>query len=120
VKEEKLQTLAKTLTPGVMAIFILMIVQKPDTFFQWMQEKTILYTIFMFFYVPVAKILIRGKYDKSYTAPLILGIAFLIPYSIIMNLTLYEVVVTLLQTVVTISVYSTIFNMIEEKVEKWV
>jgi len=118
MKEEKLQTLAKTLTPGLCAMLILMIIQKPEVFFQWMQDKTIVYTISMFFYVPLAKMLIRGKYDRSYTAPILLGIIMLIPYSIMMHLTLEEVVITLLQTVVVISIYSTIFHLIEEEVKK--
>jgi len=118
MKEEKIQTLAKTLTPGLCAMLILMIIQKPEAFFQWMQDKTIVYTISMFFYVPLAKMLIRGKYDRGYTAPILLGIAMLIPYSIIMHLTLEEVVITLLQTVVVISIYSTIFHLIEEEVKR--
>ena len=118
MKEEKIQRLTKALTPGLCAIILLMIIQKPEIFFQWMQDKTIIYTISMFFYVPIAKILINERYDRGYTAPIILGIAMLIPYALLVNLTLEEVVITLLQTIVVISIYSTIFHLIEEEVKK--
>ncbi|RLG44468.1 MAG: hypothetical protein DRN78_00055 [Thermoproteota archaeon] len=112
------QKLVDTLLPGAVACLLLMLILKPETFFEWFKEKTIVYTIFTFFYVPIAKTLVTKKYSKTYTAPILLGIIFLIPYAIIMNLSLNEVIITLLQTVVAISVFSTIFNLIEGEVEK--
>jgi len=116
--KQETQKLVDTLLPGLIACLLFILVPKPETFIEWFKEKTMVYTIFTFFYVPIAKILVTKKYSKAYTAPILLGIIFLIPYAIIMNLSLNEVIITLLQTVVAISVFSTIFNLIEGEVEK--
>jgi len=113
---EKIQKIADTLTPGIIACLILMIIMKPDAFLEWFKDKTMVYTIAMFFYVPIAKIIIYKKYSKNYTAPIFLGILFLIPYAIIMKLTPEDVIITLLQTIVAISVFSTLFHLIEEEI----
>jgi len=116
MKEDKIQKIADTLTPGIIACLILMIIMKPDAFLEWFKDKTMVYTIAMFFYVPIAKIIIYKKYSKNYTAPIFLGILFLIPYAIIMKLTPEDVIITLLQTIVAISVFSTLFHLIEEEI----
>ena len=105
-----------SLTIGLIAIFLLVLILSPSAFSSWFTDKTVVYTISFFFYVPIVKMLTKGKYNKAYTIPILLGLAILIPYAVLANLSLTDIVITLLETIVVISFYTTVFHLVEEKI----
>ena len=109
------QEVIRSLIIGLLALLFLIILLSPSTFSTWFADKTVVYTISFFFFVPIVKIIMKGRYNKAYTVPILLGLIVLIPYAILTNLTLYDITITLLETTVVIAFYTTIFHLIEEE-----
>ena len=114
--DNKHEQIVKTLIPGFVAILLYMFILSPTVFFSWFNKKIILYLIFFFLTVPIAKMLIAWKFEKNQLIPMVLGVVFLIPVSIYMHLTFIDIFRSVLEVVIIISLLITAFGGLKNKI----
>lgn len=103
--DESIEEISKALVPGMIALFVLLFLMGPGSFYSWMIDKIILYLILSFFFKIIANIIINRRLDGSEVRPLIFGIALFIPYVFLTSLTFLEILINLFQIIAIISFF---------------
>ena len=113
--EKDISKTMEALLPGLIALLCLLIIEKPENFYPWFVNYTILYAVVVLFIRIIAKTIIKQEFDETDTKPLLLGVIIFIVYIFISNITVYDFVVTILQVIVILSFYSTVFNYLKNE-----
>lgn len=103
------------IVPGVVALVLMMFLLGVTGFMDWLRDKTILYVIWFFFSAPIARILIDRKVNAESLAVVGVGVAVLLPYCIFVGASLREVLQSLLEVIVILSLLFTFFTVLKKK-----
>ena len=114
--DEKIEGISESLAPGMIALFVLLFLMGPSSFYSWMIDKIILYLIIFFFFKIIANIIINRSFDRNEIKPLIFGIALFIPYVLLTSLTLLEILITLFQITAIISFFWVIMKKLKSAI----
>jgi len=102
---------------GAFALVSLILLMGMTEFSNYLFNKVIWIILSSFFIIPIVEILITWKFNKKNTVILVLGIVGTWFYSIATNLTLYDWCVHILQTIVLITIISSVIILIKEELK---
>ena len=100
---------------GVITLVILLIIMKPPDFYNWLIQAFLGYLASIFFIMPIVNLILTLKPTKELILSLI-GIIILTIYAIVLNLTLKDIVVIILQTIVVVSLISLFLPMVKKEI----
>jgi len=100
---------------GVFTLIILLILMGPPDFYNWLLLTFLGYMASIFFIMPIVNLILTLKPTKELMLSLI-GIIILTIYAIALNLTLKDIIVIILQTIVVVSLISLFIPAIKKEI----
>lgn len=119
--KEKTLPLSSKLIPGIIAIFLLLIynVLKGDIaeFYPWLGETLLIYALWFFLLRVIVVATIERKYNTIFTTSILIGVFALFASMLILNMTVEDIVLRLLNATVIFSIIFTIFGAVKERID---
>ena len=100
---------------GVFTLIILLILMGPPDFYNWLLLTFLGYMASIFFIMPIVNLILTLKPTKELMLSLI-GIIILTIYAIALNLTLKDIIVIILQTIVVVSLISLFIPLVKKEI----
>lgn len=115
-----LEEMLEKAIPGLAALVVLIFLLGVNPFFAWFTDRFIMYVILFFFFRPVATLLINGGADKADIIILLIGVALFIPYAILTNITVMEMITRLLEIMAIISFFFIVLDTAKQRLQsRW-
>ena len=104
---------SKALLTGTIALLILLVLMGIDEFYSWLTLTLVGYLASALFIVPIAYAIIKEEFTKKTAYIIEVGFLILILYMFLSGKTPYDIMINLLQTIVVITLLSTMVRYIK-------
>lgn len=116
--QDKIDETAIKLLIGAVSLVLLLLIMGIVEFYSWAINSLLSYVFSIFFVVPIALGIIQMRFPKEYIVLIVFGIGSLVIYAFFFNMTPYDIIVDIVQTVIIITIFSALFTGIKTYVEK--
>jgi len=103
---------------GAVSLIILLLIMGILDFYSWTVTSLLSYVFSVFFVVPIALGIIQMQFPKEYIVLMLFGSGSLCIYAFVFNMTPYDILVDVIQTVVIITIFAALFSGIKDYVER--
>lgn len=116
--QDKIDETAIKLLIGAVSLVLLLLIMGVLDFYSWVITSLLSYVFSVFFVVPIALGIIQRQFPKEYIVLMVFGVGSLIIYAYFFDMTPQDIAADIIQTVVIITIFSSLFYGIKRYVEK--
>jgi len=107
---------SKTLLTGTITLLLLLVLMGIDDFYSWLSLTLVAYLASALFVIPIAYAIMKKQLDEKTIHTIALGCVVWLAYIFISKQTVEAAAISLLQTIVVITLLSTLVNSIKKHI----